>query len=109
MTCRGLGPGPYPSASHADSTLKKTLALLLGVAKAVLFTPSLEAQNLPRPSRNHKKSLRLFRWKGATFQVSEATWEKCIAANAKPTEFLLANKETLETLDRMAAKAKGSN
>ena len=44
-----------------------------------------------------------------TFQVSQETWEKCIAANAKPTEFLLADKVTMETLDRMAAKAKGSN
>ena len=44
-----------------------------------------------------------------TFQVSQKFWEGCLAVDAKPLDLILYSKETVALLDRMAAKAKGSN
>ena len=44
-----------------------------------------------------------------TFQVSQKFWEECLAVDAKPLDLILYSKETVAVLDRMAAKAKGSD
>ncbi|WP_236069667.1 DUF4407 domain-containing protein [Prochlorococcus marinus] len=64
---------------------------------------------MPRPARHNNKSRRTFRWNGVTFQVSPEFWEECLAADAKPLELMRYSPEVEAELDRMAAKAKGSN
>ena len=102
-------PGPYPIISHVIGAPEVVLAPKKGCSKGSSIPPSLEAKNLPRPARHHNKSRRTFRWNGVTFQVSPEFWEECLAADAKPLELMRYSPEVEAELDRMAAKAKGSN
>ena len=106
MWCRRVGGG-------ADSAL--------GVARqAVLFPPSLEAQNLPRPARHHHKKFSTLRIGGVNIQLpkrsaeiltvlseaSDLTQNQCLAWLVQ-NDLLPA--EDLIPIARAAAKAKGSN
>ena len=94
MWCRRVG-------SDADS--------FSGVARqAVLFPPSLEAQNLPRPSRHHKESRTTIRWNGVTIRPPKEIQDLALERDCIPTGVLLYSKETVALLDEVAAKAKGS-
>ena len=106
MWCRRVGGG-------ADSAL--------GVAReTVLFPPSLEAQNLSRPSRHHHKKFSTHRIQGVNIQLpkrsaeiltvlseaSDLTQNQCLT-------WLIVNDllpvDDLIPIVRAAAKAKGSN
>ncbi|ABB35439.1 conserved hypothetical protein [Synechococcus sp. CC9605] len=101
MWCRRVGGG-------ADSAL--------GVARqAVLFPPSLEAQNLPRPARHHHKKFSVIRVDGVTFNVtkdaSDLMTAVCRASNCTPAQLIFetGTAEEIEAIRSAAAKAKGSN
>ena len=83
---------------------------VLGVARqAVLFPPSLEAQNLPRPARHHHVSRTTIRWNGVTIRIPQNLQDQALEEDRTPLGVLLYSKEAVALLDEIAAKAKGSN
>ena len=95
MWCRRVG-------GDADS--------FTGVARqAVLFPPSLEAQNLPRQSRHHRESRTTIRWNGVTIRIPKEIQDLALERDCTPLGVLTYSKEAIALLDKAAAKAKGSN
>ena len=106
MWCRRVGGG-------ADSAL--------GVARqAVLFPPSLEAQNLPRPARHQNKKFTTLRVDGHTInlpkEVDEILKPLCERHNQTPRKMLALlmqkgylSEDELLPIGRLIFKAKGSN
>ena len=79
---------------------------------AVLFHPFTGSSELSRPARHHHKSPKqngTLRFDGVTRQMPKAFREECMAKGLKPSEIILANKESLAILRDLAAKAKGSS
>ena len=77
---------------------------------AVLFHPFTGSSELSRPARHHHKSHKqngTLRFDGVTLQMPKAFREECVAKGLRPSEILLATKESLAILRDLAAKAKG--
>ena len=77
---------------------------------AVLFHPFTGSSELSRPARHHHKSHKqngTLRFEGVTLQMPKAFREECVAKGLRPSEIILADKESLAILRDLAAKAKG--
>ena len=85
----------------------------LGVARLKIpFTSFSGSSDLPRPSRDHKKShkeMGTLRFEGVTIHFPKEFRDECRAKGLSPGEVIPATKESLAILRSLAAKAKGSN